>query len=133
FSESPEDEQHVDKEREQLSALLVNLSQHDRERLYADYIEHCFPSFYLSRDSFLMYMAKHEIEIRTQVAVRYYAAFRIRAKHYMTFTELLLGLAAIDLRTDHKEARYKFVFRYYDSDKDGALNRNEFKRMYEHL
>ena len=133
MNESFEDDQHIDRHQEELSVLLANLSTHDVERLYAEYIEHCFPSFFITRDSFLIFMTKHEIETRPQVALRYFSAFRSRGKHYMEFSELLLGLAAIDSRTSHAEARLKLVFRFYDYDKDQLLNKNEFRRMYEHM
>ncbi|KAJ6218420.1 hypothetical protein RDWZM_009577 [Blomia tropicalis] len=127
--------EHPDRSQDEkeLVALLTNLAVNDIERLYADFIEHCFPSFFFTRDSFQVYMQRHEIETRSKVIQRYYSAFRIRGKHYLQFTELLLGLAAIDIRTTHADARLKLVFRYYDYDKDGCLNVNEFRRLLGHV
>ena len=129
-----------------------NITINDIERLYADFIEHCFPSFFFTRDSFQVFMQKHDIEVNTRTIHRYYTAFRFRSKQYMQFHELLLGLAAIDSRTPHGDARIKLVFRYlakqnlnyfyigistlfrfYDYDKDGFLNYKEFKRLYKDL
>lgn len=121
------------KHEDELRKLLVNLSAHDVGVIYADYIDHTFPSFFLSYHSFHIYMAKHEIEMRPAVVRRYFTAFRTQGRPYMGFSELLLGLAAIDARTAHQEARVSLVFRYYDFNKDNALSLKEFKRMYENL
>lgn len=89
----------------------ASVTSNDIERLYADFIEHCFPSFFFTRDSFRVYMQKHEIESRRKRIIRFYAAFRSKDKPYMHFHELLLGLAAIDARTPHCSYRMEFVFR----------------------
>ncbi|OTF75823.1 serine/threonine protein phosphatase-like protein [Euroglyphus maynei] len=107
----------------------TNITVNDIERLYADFIEHCFPSFFFTKFSFDIYMKKHQIESNTAIISRYYVAFRFREKQYMQFHELLLGLAAIDHRSPHTEFRHRFIFRFYDYTQDRLLNYHEFERL----
>jgi diadenosine tetraphosphatase ApaH/serine/threonine PP2A family protein phosphatase len=63
-----------------------------------------------------------------------YRAFKFnRNMPYVTFHELLLGLAAMDRSTEHGghsgELRSSYIFRYYDSNNDGYLNMNELRQM----
>ncbi|KAH9424982.1 hypothetical protein DERP_009206 [Dermatophagoides pteronyssinus] len=107
----------------------TNITVNDIERLYADFIEHCFPSFFFTKFSFDVYMKKHQIESNSIIISRYYAAFRFREKQYMQFHELLLGLAAIDYRSPDEEFRHRFIFRFYDYTQDHYLNFQEFERV----
>lgn len=128
--------------------LLANVSLSDVERVYADYLEHAFPSYYLSRPSFLLYLARHNIlnlednnndKSKTSASLahgsRLFAAFRRGgdAKAYLTFTDLLLGLAAVERKSKNCRARLELVFRYYDLDRDGMLSVAEFRLLMEHL
>lgn len=112
-----------------LSAMMANLNVSDTERVFADFVEHTFPSFFLTRDSFTAYMVRHQIETRPKIINRFYCTFRLRNKKYLQFTELVLGLASIDQRTVHADGRVKYVFRYYDRDKDWYLNFGEFRLL----
>lgn len=63
-----------------------------------------------------------------------YRAFKFnRNMPYVTFHELLLGLAAMDRSTAHGghsgELRASYIFRYYDSNHDGYLGANELRQM----
>lgn len=62
-----------------------------------------------------------------------YRAFKFNKMPYVTFHELLLGLAAMDRSTAHGghsgELRCAYIFRYYDANGDGQLNLNELKLM----
>lgn len=90
----------------------AGVTNSDIERLYGDFIEHSFPSFFMIHDSFELFMAKrHEIETDVRKLRRYFHAFRTRGKPYMQFHELLLGLVSIDPRAMHGEVRVKMVFR----------------------
>lgn len=97
---------------EEFLLISAHVTINDIERLYGDFIEHCYPSFFLTRHSFENYLVKHQIELSGKTIHRYYSAFRLRGKQYMHFHELLLGLAAIDYRTPNdNEYRMKLVFR----------------------
>ncbi|KAJ6219135.1 hypothetical protein RDWZM_004947 [Blomia tropicalis] len=114
---------------QELSALLINLTANDIERLYEDFIEHCFPSFFLTRQSFTMFMKQRQIESDTKILSRYFTIFCIKSKQFLHFNELLFGLASIDHRTPHAKARMLFIFNYYDYDCDSRLNFEEFRRL----
>uniref|UniRef100_A0A6G1S6C2 Serine/threonine-protein phosphatase n=1 Tax=Aceria tosichella TaxID=561515 RepID=A0A6G1S6C2_9ACAR len=63
-----------------------------------------------------------------------YRAFKFnRHMPYVTFHELLLGLAAMDRSTAHGghsgELRASYIFRYYDSNQDGYLGPGELRHM----
>ena len=63
-----------------------------------------------------------------------YRAFKpARLPPYVTFHELLLGLAAMDRSTAHGghvgELRCGYIFRYYDSNSDGKLSLSELRQM----
>lgn len=144
----PPTENDEGEERASLRELLAQpsaISLSDVERAYADYLEHAFPSLFLSRTSFLFYLARHNILKEAsagggdlvKVGRRLFAAFSRRTgqqqQQYLSFTELLLGLAAIEQRTRNGRARLAMVFRYYDENRDGLLSVAEFRLMMEHL
>lgn len=62
-----------------------------------------------------------------------YRAFKFARLPYVTFHELLLGLAAMDRSTAHGghsgEVRSGYIFRYYDANMDGHLSINELRHM----
>lgn len=62
-----------------------------------------------------------------------YRAFKLNKMPYVTFHELLLGLAAMDRTTVHGgrtgEMRCTYIFRYYDTNGDGKLEFEELKQM----
>lgn len=62
-----------------------------------------------------------------------YRAFKLNRMPYLTFHELLLGLAAMDRSTAHGghvgELRCGYIFRYYDANRDGQLSTNELRQM----
>lgn len=127
-------------------------------RLYSDYVQHCFPSQNMNYVSFKDYMIRLGYEQKTQnllsnsttnssttstasnVGINIhdlrslYRAFKFnRSMPYVTFHELLLGLAAMDRSTAHGghsgELRCGYIFRYYDTNGDGYLSYNELKAM----
>lgn len=131
-------------------------------RLYSDYVQHCFPSQNMNYTSFKDYLLKlgYEPHTPTQgsnsggkgsssgltnsgsgLAVglnthdfrSLYRAFKFNRLPYVTFHELLLGLAAMDRSTAHGgqsgELRCSYIFRYYDANSDGKLDASELRVM----
>lgn len=124
-------------------------------RLYSDYVQHCYPSQNMNFVSFRDYMIKLGYEPSTksnndskenlssnsggstgmnQHDMRaLYRAFKFNRMPYVTFHELLLGLAAMDRSTAHGghsgELRCSYIFRYYDFNSDGQLSSDELKVM----
>ena len=60
-----------------------------------------------------------------------FRAFDIHKRKFLTFKEVLLGLAALEPSTQHggmpAEMRCRYIFRYYDKNSDGNLQFEEFR------
>ncbi|KPM07247.1 hypothetical protein QR98_0057360 [Sarcoptes scabiei] len=110
-------------------ALLksVRITENDIERLYIDFLEHCYPSFYMAFDSFRQYMFRNGIiEFNLK---RLFNAFNSFTKGFLCFYEILMGLVAIQQDTPHDQVRIKFVFRYYDTKQQGLLSEDDLRRL----
>lgn len=118
-------------QEELLKALKI--TQNDIERLYNDYLEHCFPSFYQTFESFRCYMTKHGFEIKQASFQKLFKAFNYNRNGYLSFHELLLGLACMEPNIPHGECRVMFVFRYYDSHQEGFLTLENFELLLKDL
>lgn len=106
-----------------------NLSEKDIERLYSDFLDHCFPSMGMAFHSFKVYMTKYIVNFSDNRLMHLFLAFNYSSNGYITFPELLMGLACIDVHSVHNEARAKFVMRYYDVAKRGYLTREDLRQM----
>ena len=60
----------------------------------------------------------------------YFRAFDVHKKKYLTFKDVLLGLAAMEPTTQHggmpAEMRCRYIFKYYDKNLDSFLQFEEF-------
>lgn len=140
---------------------LLNSCHFERSdilRLYSDYIQHCYPSQNMNYYSFKEYLIKlgyehspmafnsterslssgqsngvNGIGLNIHDIRSLYRAFKFNKMPYVTFHELLLGLAAMDRNTAHGghsgELRSAYIFRYYDKNVDGKLSLTELKNM----
>ncbi|KAJ8312222.1 hypothetical protein KUTeg_009595 [Tegillarca granosa] len=79
--------------------------------------EWCLPSQVMNQTNFKEYMK----------------SFDLHKKKIINFKEMLMGLAALEPSTQHggmpAEMRCRYIFRYYDTNCDGHLQFEEFKRM----
>nr|XP_027201910.1 uncharacterized protein LOC113795879 isoform X1 [Dermatophagoides pteronyssinus] len=107
----------------------AHLTDKDVERLYQDFIEHCFPSTYQTFESFRCYMSKYGFDRNDCRLNSLFNAFNFQNNGFLSFHELLLGLATIEPDTVHGEWRVRFIFRYYNNNGTGNLDMNEFQRM----
>lgn len=114
---------------EEAMLKTASVTEGDVERLYADFVDHCFPSFGMTIWSFKEYMLKYGFESNDQRLVRLFHAFNYQRNGYLSFHELLLGMAAMEPNTVHGEARVKFLFRFYDRKNKGLLFENDFRKM----
>ena len=137
-----------------------HFERNDILRLYSDYVQHCYPSQNMNFVSFCDYLKRLGYEsaerapsesasssdsltatnsgsLGKRVNVHdlraLYRAFKFNRMPYVTFHELLLGLAAMDRSTAHGghsgELRCAYIFRYYDSNLNGRLNQHELRQM----
>ena len=119
------------KSAEELLIKGTGIGESEVEKLYDDYIEHCFPSLSMSFDSFKGYLTKY-LEDYDRNDARFpllFNAFNYDKNNCLNFHEFLLGLASIEPKAPNEEARIKFIFRYYDVDGDGKLTQTEFKKL----
>ncbi|KAH9404101.1 hypothetical protein TYRP_014617 [Tyrophagus putrescentiae] len=90
--------------------------------LYEDFIEHCYPAFSMCFESFKHYLAKYGYEKTDPTLPFLFYAASLYGNDYLDFHELLLALVCLEPTTKNDlETRLKFVFRYYDSRRAGAL------------
>ena len=105
------------------------VSNADIEHLYSDFLDHCFPSFYMTYDSFRHYMIKNSFEINDIRLKRLFQAFNTNQNGYISFNEMLIGLVSIERETPHVEFRIKFVFDYYDTKRRGLFFEEEMSKL----
>lgn len=117
------------KTEEEAMLCSSNLSEKDVDRLYNDFLEHCFPSMAMAFHSFKVYITKYIANFKDDMLTHLFLAFNYNSNGYITFPELLMGLACIDVHSVHNEPRAKFVMRYYDMEKRGYLTSNDIRQM----
>ncbi|KAH9417130.1 uncharacterized protein LOC113789988 [Dermatophagoides pteronyssinus] len=107
----------------------VKITENDVERLYYEFLEHCYPSYYMTSDSFRQCLFRLGLDLPDLNMDRLFIAFNYMKNGFLSFHELLLGLVALEQDTPHDEVRIKFVFRYYDTKQYGVLYEEDMKRM----
>lgn len=95
--------------------------------IYENYLEHCYPSFGMSFESFRHYLAKYGYNKNDQVLLlRIYHAFGIFGRGYLEFHEIMLGIIAMEPSTKQSNrCRARLIVRYYDKDFSGFLSTDE--------
>lgn len=106
----------------------IRITEKDVQRLYEDFLNHCFPSFYLTIESFKCYMKKRGFETRDVRLERFFHAFNYHKTGFLTFHEFLLGLACMEPAIQHGKFRVKFIFRFY-SDDYVCINRTNLHQL----
>lgn len=114
-------------EEEMLKSL--NITQVVVERVFADWMDHCFPALFLCADSFKHYMRKYGFEASEGRLERLFHGFNYDANGYLSFHEFLLGLACLEQNAAHGEFRAKFIYRYYNTDQSGQMSLEQVKAM----
>lgn len=108
----------------------IKITEKDVERLYADFLDHCFPSFYQSFDSFKYYTEKYDFKEANETQLqRLFAAFNYTKTGYLSFHEFLIGMALMEPKCVHGELRARFIFRYYDINNDGLIGMDELIQL----
>lgn len=107
----------------------MKITENDVERVYLDFLDHCYPSIYMTVDSFKQYIIRHGFEMQDSRLKRLFNAFNYRNNGFLSFQELLLGFVCIERDTPHNEVRIKFIFRFYDTKKKSLLSEDDIKRI----
>lgn len=122
------------KERELL--FSSRYTDTDILKLFNEFVVQCFPSQFMQFHAFRIFMAKLGWHEEESLIKAIFSAFVTAGGPkpespllYLTFHELLLGLAAMEERADHRgnclRLRLKFIFNFYDDDRDGKLSAKE--------
>ncbi len=82
----------------------------------------------MTKHSFIDSMTKYSYQKNDSRFLSLFNAFNYEKNGFVSFHELLLGLASMEPTTSNGEVRIKFVFRYNDSDRNGFLC-EEFKTL----
>ncbi|OTF82911.1 hypothetical protein BLA29_011040, partial [Euroglyphus maynei] len=106
----------------------IHITEKDVERLYEDFLIHCYPSFSMSIESFKCYMKKHEFEKNDHRLVRFFRGFNYTKTNYLSFHELLLGLACMEPTIQHGKFRVKFIYRFF-SDESGVMTKECLRKL----
>ena len=100
----------------------TNYTEKDVECIYGDFLEHCFPSFYMTLTSFNDYITKYGFFSRDTNRIRQLlTAFNYSNTGYLSFSEFLIGLTSIEPLAYNGQSRIKMVFKYYNQNRDGFL------------
>lgn len=104
----------------------------EQDLLFREYSEYCHPSLYMNYITFSSYMTALK-GARLDTIPALFRAFDARKRNYLSFKDLLHGLAALEPCTQHgglpAEMRCRYMFRYYDINGDGFLQFDEFKAL----
>lgn len=113
---------------------LSGLSEKDCNKIYSDYLQHAYPSQFFNPVSFADYFNKLGLAYKEKELLNLYRAFSFNQTNYMSFHELLLGIAAMEKSTPHSgkcaELRYGYIFRYYQiKSNNDFLDRQEMSEL----
>ena len=118
---------------EQMILKLFNITEKQIELFFIDFIEHCFPEMAMNFPSFKAYLKKYGLFYSEKYLQRIFYGFVGGSEQFNLLAlfegELLIGLAYLDFECPSYKCRLRFVFRFYDFNRDGYLSREEFKEM----
>jgi Ca2+-binding EF-hand superfamily protein len=105
-----------------------------QERIFKEFYSHTFPSEYMSFRSFSEAMESKLTEQEKSKIQAYFRAFDTQQNFYLTYTDYLLGLAAMDFNTSHgggpAELRCRYIFRFYNTKNNGSMSIEEFRDLH---
>lgn len=105
-------------------------------QIYADFLQHCYPSEFMTSHSFKTYMTKWEIDICTSELSGIFKSFAFNENRFINFNEFILGLAMIDkclIKHENpgraSEFQTSYYFRYYAKRNQQYLSASELARL----
>lgn len=97
--------------------------------MYEDFVEFCFPSFYMTLDSFRLYLIKYGYDMNDSRFESLFRSISYNRKSYIDFFEFLVGIYCFEPGVENCEARRRMLFRYYDLDRQTSLNQLKIKTL----
>ncbi|CAF0842718.1 unnamed protein product [Didymodactylos carnosus] len=105
-----------------------------QEKVFKEFYSHTFPSEYMSYQTFGEAMDNKILAPDKHKLQHYFRAFDSQQKSYLTYSEYLLGLAALDPNTSHggapAEQRCRYIFRFYNTTNSGSISIDEFRELH---
>ncbi|XP_067121609.1 uncharacterized protein [Centruroides vittatus] len=104
----------------------------EQKFLFSDFLQRCYPSHTMNKilfKEFMLSLGWKEDDSLDSI----FRAFDITNKGLLDFNDVLMGLAAMEPSTQHggppAEIRCRYIFRFYDSDRDDKLHYSEYFQM----
>ncbi|CAF0906825.1 unnamed protein product [Adineta ricciae] len=105
-----------------------------QERVFKEFYSYTFPSEYMSYQAFIEAMDNKLSSAEKVKMQAYFRAFDAQQKSYLTYSDYLLGLAAMDPSTSHggapAEQRCRYIFRFYNIKNNGNMSIDEFRELH---
>ncbi|VDI69881.1 Hypothetical predicted protein [Mytilus galloprovincialis] len=132
--------EYIETEKEDSSQLTAaesliksaKFGKKEQALYFQEYMDFCLPSHYMSYEVFEKYMQFKGLKVDDNMT-DFFRAFDLHKRKFLTFKEVLLGLAALEPSTQHggmpAEMRCRYIFRFYDKNSDGHLQYDEFRHM----
>ncbi|XP_073942307.1 uncharacterized protein isoform X3 [Choristoneura fumiferana] len=109
----------------------ANYNKDDQIRMYREFTQMVYPSLYMGAHLFSQFMMDLGWQ-RPQCASLFRAA-DVCGRGGLSYLELLLWMAALEPATQHSgvtaEVRCRYIFRYFDTNRDTKLEYVEFKEL----
>ncbi|XP_046913406.2 LOW QUALITY PROTEIN: uncharacterized protein LOC124494277 [Dermatophagoides farinae] len=131
INQQQQQQQQQNKNIDQILANTFHISKMDIGKIYSDFLEHCFPSFYMTYWSFCSYINDYFHECDTLLQL--FQAFNSNRCGYLTFQEFFSGIVSIEPGCPNTNQRLRFIFRYYDLERRDHLDQNDMARMFRDL
>lgn len=104
----------------------------EQKLLFSDFLHYCYPSHTMNKFIFKEFMLSLGWKEENSLD-NIFQAFDISNKGILSFNDVLIGLAAMEPSTQHggppAEIRCRYIFRFYDSDRDDKLEYHEYFNM----
>ncbi|CAH0405048.1 unnamed protein product [Chilo suppressalis] len=109
----------------------ANYTKEDQIRMYREFIVMVFPALYMSPHVFSQFMM--DLGWQRSQCTSLFRAADVTGRGGLSFAELVLWMAALEPATQHSgvpaEIRCRYIFRYFDSNRDLKLEYVEFKEL----
>lgn len=135
---SPQENKQLPSGQQTVSKLLMNnkVNQETLLALYEDFIDFCFPSFYLSVESFKLYFRKFVSNKNdTELFSGLFRAVSstVHRKNYLDWSEFIMAAFCLDPNTENDEGRSLILFYYYNRSGSNQMEMTDFMKMLKDL
>ncbi|XP_033099531.1 serine/threonine-protein phosphatase BSL1 homolog [Anneissia japonica] len=109
----------------------AKITETEQLQLLKKFLDFCYPGIMMGLTVFTKIMT--ELGVKKDQFKDLFRSFSVKKLGYLTPREFLLGVAAMQPDTAHggvpAEIRCRYIFRFYDANRDGFLEYSEFESM----